>query len=132
MAKNGNVLFDYLNDLTLGKQNLMTNELSEKLYPAFMVNRGLSQHLDTIIFANTMNKYPFLDNKMQHDFLFHGISKRKRLSKWAKKIDVDGIEAIKQIYGYSNEKAKAALEILTEEEVTEIKQRLEVGGLKKR
>lgn len=130
MAK-GTALFDFLNDITLGKENLMDNEAAERLYPAYMVNRGLSQHQDTILYAAEMNKYPQLDKKMQHDFLFYAIPARKRMSKWAKKVDPVALDAVKQVYGYNDEKAKAAIEVLTDEQIKTLKKRLETGGLKK-
>lgn len=130
--KKGNVLFDFLNEIMLGKQNLIQNGVGEKLYPAYMVNRGLSQHLDTAIYANQMNKYPSLDAKLQHDYLLHSIPRRKRYSKWAKKVDPNNIDAIKQYYQCSYEKARVILDVLDEADVKEIKLKLaSVGGIKK-
>lgn len=127
----GSALFDFLNDITLGKENLIQNETGERLYPAYMVNRGLSQHQDTILYANEMNKNPQLDNKMQHDFLFYAIPARKRLGKWAKKVDPAALDAIKEVYGYSDEKAHEAIKVLTDEQIKAIQARLFTGGMKK-
>lgn len=131
MAK-GNVLFDFLNEIMLGKQNLIQSGIGEKVYPAYMVNRGLSQHLDTVIYANQMNKYPQLDAKLQHDYLLHAIPRRKRYSKWAKKVDPNNIDAIRQYYQCSYDKARVILDVLDEADVKEIKLKLaSVGGIKK-
>ena len=43
----------------------------EKEYIPFVINKCLSGHLDTVMFANEMNKYPSLPEKMQHDFFIH-------------------------------------------------------------
>ena len=44
----------------------------------------------------------------------------------AKKLE--NLEYVKEFYGYSNVKAKAALDILSEEQISAIKQKLNKGG----
>jgi hypothetical protein len=41
---------------------------------------------------------------------------------------VDNLEYVKEYYGYSNSKAKSALEILSDEQISAIKQKLNKGG----
>lgn len=120
--------FDFLNSINYSKENLIENEQDEKEYNAFMVNRGLSYFQDTILIANEMNTNPHLDSKLQYDFLINMIRKRKRFSKWLKPTIESDIEAIKEYYGYSNDKAQQVLAILSTERITKIKEKVNKGG----
>ncbi len=72
------------------KQYALLTEQDEKSYSAFMVNRALSFHRDTVLLANEMNKYPNLDNKLKYDFLLNIVRASKRqYSKWHKKAEND-------------------------------------------
>ena len=120
-------LKDWLNSINLTKEDLSDSISS---YPPYIVNRCLSGHLDCIMFANEMNKYPNLDKDMQYSFYLNTLRKRKRFSPWLRKEKVTDLECIKKYYGYSNEKASQALKILTQEQINYIKQRLDTGGMK--
>ena len=124
-------LKDWLNSINFNKENLIEEDPSTiKDYAPYIVNRCLSGHLDCIMFANEMNKYSFLDKDMQYSFYLNTLRKKKRFSPWLRKDKVTDLEIIKQYYGYSNEKASQALKILTAEQITFIKQRLDTGGMK--
>ena len=124
-------LKDWLNSINFNKQNLIEEDPSTiKDYAPYIINRCLSGNIDSILFANEMNKYSFLDKDMQYSFYLNTLRKRKRFSPWLRKDKVTDLEIIKQYYGYSNEKASNALKILTPEQIKFIKQRLETGGLK--
>ena len=126
-------LKDYLNTINLTKKNLMEDGDSgwEKNYPPFIINKCLSQHMDTILMANEMNQYPGLDKKMQYDFFINIVRPRKRFSPWGKKEKVKDIELVKEFYGYSTEKAMQALRILTDNQLEIIKDKLNKGGKKR-
>lgn len=125
-------LFDYLNSINQTKVNLMrdseNDDLAEKNYPPFMVNRGLSYFQDTIQYANEMNVHHHVDKKLQYEFYINTIRSRKRFSKWFKKQEDSDIEAVQEYYGYSNERASQALSILSQQQLDAIKQKLEKGG----
>ena len=123
--------FEYINDITYNKKGIMVDDISEKDYNAFIINRGLSMYQDTILFANEMNKYHHLDARLQYDFFINIIKKRKRWSKWIKPQDIDNLELIKEYYGYSNEKAKSVLPLFSNEELEILKQRIYKGGKRK-
>ena len=123
--------FDYLSSITFSKTNLIVDEDTEKQYVPFIVNRGLSNSMDCIIYANEMNCRPHIDKKQQYTFLLRTIVKRKRYDKWAKKVEVENLDLIMTYYGFSAEKAMTALAILNEEQVEYIKQKMSKGGLKK-
>ena len=124
-------LKDWLNSINFNKQNLIEEDPSTiKDYAPYIINRCLSGNIDSILFANEMNKYSFLDKDMQYSFYLNTLRKRKRFSPWLRKDKVTDLEIIKQYYGYSNEKASNALKILTPEQINYIKQRLDTGGMK--
>jgi len=122
-------LKDWLNSINQTKKNLIDEDPSvEKDYPPYIINRCFSGHLDAVMFANEMNKYPFLPKKMQHDFFIHIVRKKKRFSPWLRKDKINDLDIVKQYYGYSNAKAEQILKILTKEQLNFIKSKLDIGG----
>jgi hypothetical protein len=125
--------FDYVNSINFTKQDIMSgtenDELAEKGYAPFIVNKSLSYFPDTILYANEVNKIAHIDNRLQYHYLLNSIRAQKRYSKWAKKEDSDDLEVIKEYYGYSNEKAYQALSILSKDQLNHIKKQLEQGGI---
>ena len=96
-------LKDWLNSINQTKNNLIDEDPSlKKKYPAFIINRCMSGHIDTILYANEMNLSSHIDNDMQYDFYINTIRKRKRFSPWIRKDKVKDLECIKSYYGYSN------------------------------
>jgi len=122
--------FDYVNEINYGKKDIMVDDVAEKGYVSFMTNRSLSYFPDTIAAANIMNKYHQIDSKLQFHFLLNIIRKRKRFSKWDKPESHDDLNVVKEYYGYSNQKAKSALSLLTPEQLEQIKIRIYKGGRK--
>ena len=90
----------------------------------------MSGHFDCVMYANEMNINPNLDKKLQYDFYLNTLRSKKRFSPWLKKEELKNLEIIKSYYGYSNEKAKQVLSLLTEEQITFIRRKLETGGLR--
>ena len=124
-------LKDWLNSLNFTKDNLIEEDPTiTSEYPPYIINRCMSGHLDSVLFANEMNKYHSLDKDMQYSFYLNILRKRKRFSPWIKKDKDSDLEYVKRYYGYSNEKAAQALKILSNEQIDFIKQRLETGGKK--
>ena len=122
--------FEYLNAINYTKQNVMVDDLTEKAYNAFMVNRSLSYFNDTALIANEMNRYHHLDHRLQFDFFINIIRKKKRFAKWNKPETVGDVEVVKEYYGYSNEKARQALSLLTSKQIDELKKKVYKGGRK--
>jgi len=121
--------FDFLNAINDNKKDLFQDPQAEKDYSAFMVNRGLSYFPDTVLYANEMNRYPSIPKSWQFYFFLNTIQKKKRFSKWAKKdAETKSLQLIKEYYGYSFEKAKEALSVLSEEQLSIIEQKLQKGG----
>ena len=122
--------FTFLNEINYGKKDIMIDDITEKQYNSFMVNRGLSYFRDTVIYANEMNKHHHLDSRLQFDFLINIIRKKKRFSKWNKPETVDDLDIIKEYYGYSNEKARSAHKLLSPDQFNEIRKKVYKGGKK--
>jgi len=115
------------------KKNIIRDDLDEKAYNAYMVNHSFSYFPDTVLLANEMNFYHNIDSKLQNDFFINTIRKNpKRFSKWNKVVADDGFEAVKEYYGYSNEKARSALSLLSTEQIDIIKKKVDHGGRRKR
>ena len=124
-------LNDWLNSINFTKEDLTVDDPdSAKDYTPYIVNRCLSGHLDTVLYANEMNLHPNLDKDMQYQFFLNSLRKRKRFSPWLRKEKVENLNIVKQYYGYSNEKATQALRLLTNDQLTFIKKRLDTGGYK--
>ena len=122
--------FEFLNDINYGKSNIMVDDIAEKAYAPFMVNRGLSYFQDTVLFANEMNVNHHIDNRVQFDFLINIVRKRKRFSKWFKPESNSDVEVVKDYYGYSNEKARQVLPLLSPSQLQKLKEKVNKGGRK--
>ena len=120
--------FEFIKSISSSKKDIMENE---KDYNAFMINRGLSYFPDTVIYANEMNKFHHLDNRLQYSFLINIVRKRNRFSKWNKSIESENINAIKRYYDYSNEKARDVLPLLSNENLKTIRGRINHGGIQR-
>ena len=125
-------LKEYLNAITFTKKNLMDSDdlLWQKKYPAFIVNKILSGFQDCIMLVNEMNRNHFVDKDMQFQFLLNSIRSKKRYSPFLRSSKLKDLDVIKEYYGYNNDKAKTALDILTKDEVKLIKEKLFKGGTK--
>jgi hypothetical protein len=124
--------FDYVNSILQNKKQLIVDEATEKEYAPFLVNRSLSYHKDCIMYANEMNRRHFLDKKLQNDFLLNTVRSQKRpFAKWAKVEKSEDLECIKQVYNFSNSKARDALRLLSKEQIQELKEKTDTGGLRK-
>lgn len=120
--------FDFINAIHHSKEKLIVDDWSEKQYNPYIINKGLSYGADTVIPANEMNSRPHLAKILQFDFLINIIRPRKRFNKWIKAEKVAELEVIKEYYGYSTEKAKQVLPLLTSSTIEEMKKRITKGG----
>ena len=122
-------LKDWLNSINKTKKNLIDEDPSlEKEYNPYIINRIYSGHLDSVMFANEMNKYSFLSKKIQYDFYLNSLRSKKRCSPWLRKDKIKDLDYVKRYYGYSNEKAQQALKILTKQQLNFIRSKFETGG----
>ena len=124
--------FDFINAINQSKEDLIAKsdnpELAEKVYEPFIVNRGLSFFADTILYANEMNRFALLDKKPQFAYLLNSIRPRKRFSKWFKQEKIEKLDIVSEYFGYSKSKAKDIINILTDDQIKIIKEKLQKGG----
>jgi len=119
--------FDFVNLVLHTKKP--DDELDFKDYAPFIVNRSLSYHIDCVLYANDMNLWPSTDKDMQYQYLLNSIRPMKRkFAPWQKSKNDENIDCVKTYFGYSNQKAKEALRILTDEQIAEIKRKTDKGG----
>ena len=124
--------FDYAEAILQSKKQLVIDEITEKEYNPFLINRALSQHKDCVLFADEMNRRHGLDKKLQNDFLLNTVRSMKRpIAKWAKAEKNDDLECVKLVYGLSDSKARDALRLLSKEQIRKLKEQTFTGGLGK-
>ena len=128
-------LKDYLKAINETKENLLdTNDVTwEKKYPPYVINRCMSMFYDTVMHSNEMNGLHFLPKRMQFHYFINSIRKKRRFGgKWLSQTKLKNLALIKEYYGYSNSKAKEALNILSKNQIENIKIKLTKGGRKLR
>lgn len=122
-------LGDFLTSINKSKQPLMDeDEFAEKEYPAFPINRTLSYFADTVLYANEMNRRHWVDPKLQFDYLRNAVRKKSRFSRWHKTSVEDDVKVVQQVYGYSSQRAMEVVDLLTPEQMSELRQKLNTGG----
>lgn len=124
--------FEYVNAININKQDLIRNSenpaLAEKDYSPFLVNRALSYFIDTIMYANEINRVNHIDSKLQNDYYLNSIRSAKRFSKWAKPVESTDIESIQEYYNVNYNRALEISKALTKEQLDLIKIRIIKGG----
>ena len=123
-------LKDYINAINYTKEPLLDTEDEQwvKKYPPYIVNKCIAPFPDSVMLVNEINQLHHLDKKLQFDFLINSLRPRKRYAPWMKAKKLESLEYVKEFYGYNNEKAKAALDILNDEQISAIKEKLNKGG----
>ena len=122
--------FKFTDAINYTKQDIMIDDITEKAYNPFLINRSLSYFPDTVLAANEMNRNHHIDNRLQFDFFINIVRKRKRFSKWFKPEQISDLDVVKKYYGYSNEKARQVLTLLSTEQINELKNKVARGGRK--
>lgn len=114
------------------KKSVIHDDIDLKDYAPYIVNKALSYHIDCVYYANEMNKWPGLDKDLQYSYLLNTVrSMKRKFQPWQKAEARKDLECVKDYFGYSDNKAKDALTILTDEQIAEIKIRTDKGGVKK-
>ena len=123
-------LKDYLNAINYTKEPLLDTEDEQwvKKYPPYIINKCIAPFPDSLMLVNEINQLHHLDKKLQYDFLINSLRARKRYTPWMKAKKLENLEYVKEYYGYNNEKAKSALDILNDEQISAIKTKLNKGG----
>jgi hypothetical protein len=120
--------FDYVKAASYSKKDIMVDDIAEKAYTPYIVNRALSYHLDTVLFANEMNINHNMDNRLQFDFYINTIKKRNRFSKWHKVVDDNDVDIVKSAFNYNKKRAEEVLSLLSKDQIQSLKNRMNIGG----
>lgn len=122
-------LFDFLNDVSHVKKNILTEE-NESDLSIYMLNRFLSMDITTVMYANEMNQFSHLPKRMQYDYYLHAIKKQKRYFKYIKYKNQDDVDVIREYYNYNEQRAKEILPIFSKDDLDEMRAKLNKGGTK--
>jgi len=120
--------FDFVKSVSYDKKDIMVDAVEENAYAPFLINKSLSYHQDSLFMTNEMNNRSHLDNRLQYVFLLNTLRKRQRFSKWEKPYLSKKIETIKSYYKISTLKAKEYMQVLSDKQVRELKNRMKTGG----
>jgi len=127
-----NQVFDFVNAINISKKDLIREseapDLMEKQYSPFLVNRALSYFVDTIMYANEMNRENHVDSLLQNDYYLNSVRSSKRFSKWSKRLESSDIESIQEFYKVNYTRALEISKVLTKEQLDLIKIRIIKGG----
>ncbi len=124
--------WSYVNSINEKDKYIDINDAGSPKYLAFLINKSLCNHRDTVLYANVMNINYGLDNKLQYDFLYHGIRQKRRIFKNRKteKSSDDSFTLVQSYYGFNNKKTYEALNVLTHEQIEVIRRKMDKGGVK--
>ena len=114
--------FDFVKSINEKTENLIQVQPdAERDYVPFMVNRSLSFSPETILYANMMNENWMLDKKMQYDFLYGSVRRRRRFDKWMKREEDDMTPLVMEIYQVNQRRAIEYLSLMNEDQKKELR-----------
>jgi hypothetical protein len=115
---------DIIPSILQSKKNVLDNE---KDYNAYVINKALSFHYDCVLQANEMNRYPNLPATLQYQYLLNTVRGYKRpYMKWVKRETTDNLQAVKEYYNYSDEKAREVMVLLGDAQIEQIKKKIDI------
>ena len=120
--------FDFVKSVSQTKIDLMVDEVEEKAYQPFLINKALSYHQDSVFFTNEMNIRHGVDNRLQYVFFLNTLRKRQRFSKWSKPYISKKLDVIKKYYQISTREAKEYVNLLSDKHLRELRNRMKIGG----
>ena len=120
--------FDFVKSVSYTKQDLMVDEVEEKAYQPFLINKSLSYHQDSVFLTNEMNVRHGVDNRLQYQFFLNTLRKRQIFSQWSKPYISKKIDTVKEYYQISTKEAKVYVDLLSDKQIRELKNRMKTGG----
>ena len=120
--------FDFVKSVSSDKTDIMVDDIEEKAYQPFLINKSLSYHQDSVFFTNEMNCRHGLDNRLQYVFFLNTLRKRQRFSKWSKPYVSKKLDVVKEYYQMSTREAKELYTLLSDKQLRELKNRMNIGG----
>ena len=120
--------FDFVKSVSYDKKDIMVDDIEEKAYQPFLINKALSYHQDSVFFANEMNVRGSVDNRLQYLFYLNTLRKRQRFSSWVKPYISKKLDVIKKYYQISQKEAKEYVNLLSDKNLRELRNRMKIGG----
>ena len=124
--------FDFVKSVSYDKKDIMVDDIEEKAYQPFLINKALSYHQDSVFFSNEMNQRTNVDNRLQYLFFLNTLRKRQRFSSWSKPYISKKLDVIKKYYQISQKEAKEYVNLLSDKQLRELKKRMDFGGIDER
>ena len=120
--------FDFVKSVSYDKKDLMVDEVEEKAYQPFLINKALSYHQDAVFLVNEMNTRHSTGGRLQYLFFINTLRKRQRFSKWHKPYESKKLDTVKNAFGVSSQRAKEYLELLNDKQYRDLKDSMKIGG----
>jgi len=120
--------FDIIDAINKGKGNIC-RAYNGPEYNPFMVNRAMSQFPDTIFQAYQGDMLSELSGEAQMDYYVHATRPKRRFAKWYKPVKNSDVEFLKTLYSINNILAIEYLSILTDDQLSQLKEQYNTGGL---
>lgn len=120
--------FDFVKSVSYDKKDIMVDDIEEKAYQPFLINKALSYHQDAVFLVNEMNIRHSSDSRLQYLFFINTLRKRQRFSKWHKPYESKKLETVKNAFNVSSQRAKEYLELLSEKQYRDLKESMKIGG----
>lgn len=110
----------------------MISDFNDSDYVPFMINKAMSMGADTHLPAQEMNLRASLDKTIQYKYYLYSVRKKKRFNPWVKKLQTsDKAKIIAEYYDISLRKAKEYENLVSSEDLKNMKKYLDKGGVKK-
>ena len=120
--------FDFVKSVSYDKKDIMVDDIEEKAYQPFLINKALSYHQDAVFLVNEMNIRHSSDSRLRYLFFINTLRKRQRFSKWHKPYESKKLETVKNAFNVSSQRAKEYLELLSEKQYRDLKESMKIGG----
>lgn len=132
MSKEKSPLFKIIDSINFDKDFDMISDFNDSDYVPFMINKAMSMGVDTHLPAQEMNLRASLDKTIQYKYYLYSVRKKKRFNPWAKKLQTtDKVKIIAEYYDISLKKAKDYENLVSSEDLKNMKTYLDKGGVKK-
>lgn len=112
--------FDLVNSIN-DKKYLMVGPEAERAYNPFLINRALSHFIDALPYIYFLNLHHNLPVNMQYDYLYYGLRKMKRYSKWAKSDKHEYLDDVMRFYKVNKLRAMGYIDRLTVEQLQSLR-----------
>ena len=90
-----------LNSINFSKDIDLIDEYNQSDYVPFVINKAMSQHIDTLLHANELNSRPNIPKIAQYKYYCYSVTKKKRFGKWLKSTKESDVQALQKYLNIS-------------------------------